>query len=102
MRHHIDIDHTHSRAIVREIGERLRGLLREETELPSNLKGQMQRLRDMDDDESPSIVSGENDFRSKPQQRSGATYVMVAMKRLIQITPSATKIPISIRTAPRL
>lgn len=67
MRNHIDIDHTHSRAIVQEIGERLRGLLREETELPSNLKGQMERLRDMDD-ASPSIVPGEekDDFRSKP------------------------------------
>lgn len=62
MRNRIDIDHTQSRAIVREIGERLRGLLREETKLPSNLKGQMERLRDMDD-ESPSIVPGEDDFR---------------------------------------
>lgn len=67
MRNRIDIDHTHSRAIVREIGERLRGFLTEETELPSNLKGQMERLRAMDDDESPSIVPGEDDFRSKPR-----------------------------------
>ncbi|WP_128935469.1 hypothetical protein [Bradyrhizobium zhanjiangense] len=45
----INIDQTHSRAIAREIGERLRGLLREETELPSSLKRRMQKLRELDE-----------------------------------------------------
>ncbi|RXH40852.1 hypothetical protein [Bradyrhizobium zhanjiangense] len=51
----ISIDQTHGRAIAHEIGERLRGLLREEVELPSSLKRQMQRLRELDG-EAPSIV----------------------------------------------
>lgn len=40
----IDIDHRHSRAILREIGERLRGSLREEPELPENLRKQVDRM----------------------------------------------------------
>ncbi|RXH40946.1 hypothetical protein [Bradyrhizobium zhanjiangense] len=60
----INIDQTHSRAIAREIGERLRGLLREETELPSSLKRRMQKLRELD--ETPSIVpSGNERFSSE-------------------------------------
>jgi len=34
MHSHIDIDYVHSRAIVREIGERLRASLKPEPELP--------------------------------------------------------------------
>jgi len=47
----IDIDRSHSFAIVREIGERLRALLKSEPELPPNLEKQMRRLRELD--ESP-------------------------------------------------
>ncbi|MHC4054122.1 hypothetical protein [Bradyrhizobium sp. 25ACV] len=47
----IDIDRSQSFAIVREIGERLRALLKEEAELPPNLERQMRRLRELD--ESP-------------------------------------------------
>jgi hypothetical protein len=39
MRNRIDIDHIHSRAIVREIGERLRASLKPEPELPASLRG---------------------------------------------------------------
>ncbi|WP_271618204.1 hypothetical protein [Bradyrhizobium sp. CCBAU 51745] len=46
-----NIDRSHSFAIVREIGERLRALLKEEPELPPNLEKQMRRLRELD--ESP-------------------------------------------------
>jgi hypothetical protein len=44
MPNRIDIDHGHSRAILREIGERLRGSLREEPELPENLRKQVDRM----------------------------------------------------------
>lgn len=54
MRNRIDIDHNHSRAIVREIGERLRGVLTEETEVPTSIGKQMALLRELDG-ESPSI-----------------------------------------------
>ena len=49
MRNRIDIDHTHSRAIVQEIGERLRGFLKVEPELPGSLRTQIDRLRELED-----------------------------------------------------
>ena len=55
MRNRIDIDHKHSRAIVQEIGERLRASLKEEQELPASLRPQIGRLRDLEE-QSPSIV----------------------------------------------
>jgi hypothetical protein len=50
-----DIDRRHSRAIVREIGERLRVLMEEEPELPSSLRRQVDRLRELEE-KSPSII----------------------------------------------
>ena len=55
MRNRIDIDCVHSRAIVREIGERLRTSLRPEPELPASLKMQINRLRELEE-QSPPIV----------------------------------------------
>ncbi len=46
-------DQTHSHAIRREIGEHLRTVLREQTDLPPNLERKMQQLRALD--EAPSI-----------------------------------------------
>jgi len=57
MRNCIDIDYIHSRAIVREVGERLRGSLKPVPELPARLKMQFDRLRELEE-QSPSIVSG--------------------------------------------
>ena len=55
MRNFIDIDYVLRRAIVREIGERLRASLRPEPELPANLRMQIDRLRELEE-QSPSIV----------------------------------------------
>jgi hypothetical protein len=55
MRNRIDIDPKHSRAIVQEIGERLRAFLKEEPELPGSLRTQIDRLRDLEE-QSPSII----------------------------------------------
>ena len=44
----IHIDSRHSRAIVKEIGERLRKSLEEDRELPANLQKQIERLREAD------------------------------------------------------
>ncbi len=38
MRNRIDIDHIHCRAIIREIGERLRASLKPESKLPASLE----------------------------------------------------------------
>ena len=54
MRNGIDIDPKHSRAIVQEIGERLRAF-KEEPELPGSLRTQIDRLRDLEE-QSPSII----------------------------------------------
>ena len=45
MRNSVDIDSRHSRAIVKEIGERLRASLEEDRELPANFQKQIERLR---------------------------------------------------------
>ncbi|MCK1626876.1 hypothetical protein IVA87_30220 [Bradyrhizobium sp. 147] len=45
MRNAIDIDRRHSLTIVREIGERLRSIIKEEPELPIALRRQLERLR---------------------------------------------------------
>jgi hypothetical protein len=55
MRNRIDIDPKHTRAIVQEIGERLRAFSKEEQELPGNLRAQTDRLRELEE-QSPSII----------------------------------------------
>ena len=55
MRNRIDIDAKHSRAIVQEIGDRLRAFLKEEPELSGSLTTQIDRLRELEE-QSPSII----------------------------------------------
>ena len=55
MRNRIEIDSKHSRAIVQEIGERLRAFLHEEPELPGSLRAQINRLRELDE-QLPSVI----------------------------------------------
>jgi hypothetical protein len=57
MRNLIEIDPKHSRAIVQEIGQRLRVFLKEESELPESLRAQIDRLRELEE-QSPSIIPG--------------------------------------------
>ena len=45
MRNIVDIDSRHSRAIAKEIGERLHASLKEDRELPAKLQKQIERLR---------------------------------------------------------
>ncbi|RZN16131.1 hypothetical protein CWO90_40520 [Bradyrhizobium sp. Leo121] len=51
----VELDHKHSRAIVREIGERLRASLKPEPELPASIRTQVNRLRELES-QSPSII----------------------------------------------
>ena len=62
----VDIDHTHSRAIVREIGERLRASLKPEWELPAGFKTKIDRLRELEEC-SPSIVPGAGHWKTPPR-----------------------------------
>lgn len=50
MRNRVDIDSSHSRAIVREIGERLQSSLKEDRELPVTFRMQIERLRQLEGD----------------------------------------------------
>jgi hypothetical protein len=49
MGYRVDLDLKHSRAIVREIGERLGASLKPERELPEGLKKQIDRLRELEE-----------------------------------------------------
>jgi hypothetical protein len=55
MRNRIDIDPTHSRAIVQQIGDRLAAFMKEEPELPASLRAQIDRLRELEE-QLPSII----------------------------------------------
>jgi hypothetical protein len=71
MRNRIDIDPKHSRAIVQEIGERLRAVLNEEPECPGSLRTQIDRLAELEE-QSPSIVPAAERLRqASPLSRFG-------------------------------
>jgi hypothetical protein len=55
MRNQIDIDNELSRAIIREVAERLRASLKK-GELPTSLRVQLDRLDQLDDQSSPSVI----------------------------------------------
>ena len=59
MRNRIDIDSKHSRAIVQEIGERLRAFLKEEPELPGSLRTQIDRLGELEEKSRSIILAAE-------------------------------------------
>jgi hypothetical protein len=52
----IEIDRIHSRAVTHEIGERLRMAPLVSPELPPRIQRQLDKLRELDREESPSIV----------------------------------------------
>ena len=56
MRNPIEIDSSNSRAIIQEIGERLRTLLVEDRELPTVLRSQIDRLRQLEGESRPNVV----------------------------------------------
>jgi hypothetical protein len=56
MRNRIDIDYSHCRAIVQEIGERLRTSLKEDQELPASLRLQIDRLRQLEGQSQPNVA----------------------------------------------
>ena len=56
MRNPIEIDYSHSRAILQEIGERLRTLLKEDQELPAILSSQIDRLRQLEGESQQNVA----------------------------------------------
>jgi hypothetical protein len=57
MRNRADIDEKTSRAIIREIGERLRVILKEDPKVPANLRLQIDRLS-QEENPSPPAAGG--------------------------------------------
>jgi hypothetical protein len=64
MRTHIEIDQVLRRAIIQEIGERLRACLRED-ELPESLKLQLRRLNQLDKQSQPPVPDPSNNNTGK-------------------------------------
>ena len=56
MRNRVDIDSSHSRAIVQEIGERLQSSLKEDRELPVTFRMQIERLRQLEGDAQANVL----------------------------------------------
>jgi hypothetical protein len=56
MRNSIDIDHSHSHAIIRKIGEALRASLKIDRELPERLSTQIDRLRQSESEPQQNIA----------------------------------------------
>jgi hypothetical protein len=57
MPHPKDIDRSHSRAIMKVIGQQLRASLKLEPDQPESFRGQIERLRELEE-RSPAIVLG--------------------------------------------
>jgi hypothetical protein len=55
-KHHLTLNEEHCRAICLEIGERLRFAMGENLPMPRNLSRLMDRLKELDQTDSPSIV----------------------------------------------
>jgi len=66
MRNRIDIDEMSSRAIIREIGERLQASLSDGAELPDSLRRQIDRLRELDEEAPSTIPDLPSDEIGKP------------------------------------
>ena len=71
MRNRIDIDSKHSRAIVQEIGEKLRAFLKEESEPSGSLRAQIDRLRELE--VQTSIIPAAEPYRFGQHRGLGRT-----------------------------
>jgi hypothetical protein len=56
MRSRVDIDEKTSRAIIREIGEQLQTIVREDPKVPASLGKQLDRLRELEGESAPRAV----------------------------------------------
>jgi hypothetical protein len=52
----VEIDSRHSRAIIKEIGERLRSSIEEDRELPASFRAQIERLRKSEGEAHPNVA----------------------------------------------
>ena len=64
MRKPVDIDSSHSRAIVNKIGERLRASFKEDRELPANFQEQIERLRQLESEAPANLARSSREDKS--------------------------------------
>jgi hypothetical protein len=65
MRNSTNIDYSHSRAIVREIGEALQASLKIDRELPTSLRTQIDRLRQSEGQPQQNIAGSTRTLRPR-------------------------------------
>jgi hypothetical protein len=68
MRNRVDIDEKTSRAIIREIGERLRAVVGQDPDVPASLRKQINRLRELKSQPPPIVPTVEHGFEYKPHE----------------------------------
>lgn len=88
MRNPIEIDYSHSRAILQEIGERLRTSLKEDPELPASLRLQIDRLRQLEGQSQPNVAKPTT-RDSSSKRLDSATCAQVCRRQVRRPAPSA-------------
>jgi hypothetical protein len=68
MRNRVDIDEKTSRAIIREIGERLRAVVGQDPDVPASFRKQINRLRELKSQPPPIVPTVEHGFEHKPHE----------------------------------
>jgi hypothetical protein len=73
----IEIDYSHSRAILQEVGERLRTSLKQDPELPASLRLQIDRFRQLEGQSQPNVARPTTQWlarrREAKEMREGRT-----------------------------
>ena len=68
MRSRVDIDEKTSRAIIREIGERLQTIVRVDPKVPASLGKQLGRLRELEGESASIVPAVEHGFENAPRK----------------------------------
>jgi hypothetical protein len=68
MQNRVDIDEKTSRAIIREIGERLRAVVGQDPDVPASLRKQINRLRELISQPPQIVPTVEHGFEYKPHE----------------------------------
>ena len=68
MRSRVDIDEKTSRAIIREIGERLQTIVGVDSKVPARLGKQLNRLRELDGESASIVPAVEHGFENTPRK----------------------------------
>jgi hypothetical protein len=68
MRNRVDIDEKTSRTVIREIGERLQAVVRQDPDVPASLRKQIDRFGELKSQPPPIVPTSEHGFDYKPHE----------------------------------